>query len=475
MQFVAIGTGVFSENQPVEDQYNYVMRPGMTSAIWTEYVGEVTKSYVNVFSFEPDQGLRKQLLLQFAPVFLSATERRYQSDFAASMGVGLSANLLMADYVGAYRSNGTGAYDPMYKWHQQVPMAFEGDAGDLCSSVPAYWAVVGSLAKHVDYLRMDEDLVQGADGGPTANVPIFAGAQQYVGRVGEEAPSVLVTSYVSTATRCRRVAGPVGVCCMHTAISCKLITASRISQAPSIPNWAISTFCFARWTAFRVDAPYRRPTTKAQIVVCGNPSRAVPCRKRGWATVRPTGTARRSSVRTIHVTISHTTRICRHWSARTPLTTVISTTSEIGRAKAARRGSLGARIAIRTGEEQPLHVLSDRYSYIDGSQTSSVALTVGTLTSAPINGSFGTIAGGEKAAIGPDGKNYIQKTGSKKLMEVTFSIPDGRFAGRLSGARISTLIVGRQGGVSMAMSGCTWSTSRDMMARRDRLGHLRLP
>ena len=192
MQFVAIGTGVFSENQPVEDQYNYVMTGvGMTSAIWTEYVNEVTKSYVNAFSFEPDQGLRKQLLLQFAPVFLAPLETR-SVHFAASMGVGLSANMLMADYVGAYRANGTGAYDPMYKWHQQVPIAFEADAGDLCSSVLAYWAVVGSLDKHVDYLRIDEDLVQGADGGPTANVPVFAWAQEYIGQVGEQAPSAWV-------------------------------------------------------------------------------------------------------------------------------------------------------------------------------------------------------------------------------------------------------------------------------------------
>ena len=51
MQFVAIGTGVFSENQPIEDQYDYFMTGlGMTSAIWIEYVNAVTKAYVNAFS-----------------------------------------------------------------------------------------------------------------------------------------------------------------------------------------------------------------------------------------------------------------------------------------------------------------------------------------------------------------------------------------------------------------------------------------
>ena len=41
--------------------------------------------------------------------------------------------------------------------------------------------------------------------------------------------------------------------------------------------------------------------------------------------------------------------------------------------------------------------------------------------------------GGEKAAVAPDGKNYIQKTGTKQVKEVIFTIPDGRFAGRLTG------------------------------------------
>ena len=40
---------------------------------------------------------------------------------------------------------------------------------------------------------------------------------------------------------------------------------------------------------------------------------------------------------------------------------------------------------------------------------------------------------GEKAALAPDGKNYIQKSNSKQLKEVTFAVLDGKFAGRLTG------------------------------------------
>ena len=42
-------------------------------------------------------------------------------------------------------------------------------------------------------------------------------------------------------------------------------------------------------------------------------------------------------------------------------------------------------------------------------------------------------ANGEKAAVAPDGKNYIQKTGTKQLQSVTFTISDGKLAGRLPG------------------------------------------
>ena len=193
MRFIAIGTGVFSENQPVEDQYNYVMQNlGMTSAIWTEYVEEVTGAYIAAFSDVPDQGLRRQLLMQYAPVFLLPMERENLTDFASPMGVGMSANLLMADYIDAYRPNGTGMYDPIYKWWRQVPIAFEAYATDLCNPVLVYWGVVGALGKHVDYLRTGDPLLRGADGKPTANVPVFEWARPYVGRTAEDTSSAWV-------------------------------------------------------------------------------------------------------------------------------------------------------------------------------------------------------------------------------------------------------------------------------------------
>ncbi len=193
MEFVALGTGVFSENQPVEDKYNYVMTgAGMTSAIWTEYVNEVTKAYVSAFSSAPNQAPDRDLLLQFAPTFLSGMEKRNTTDFASALGVGMSSNFLMADYTAAYTEYGNGAFDPIQKWWQQVPIAFEHNPTDLCNPLLVYWAVVGSLDKHVDYLRTADTLLRGSDGLPNINAPVYKWAQQYIGKKPEDAPSAWV-------------------------------------------------------------------------------------------------------------------------------------------------------------------------------------------------------------------------------------------------------------------------------------------
>ena len=79
MQFVAIGTGLFGENQPVDDQYNYMMTDstgaGMSSAIWIEYINEVSKKYASAFVSIPGQGPNRHLLLQYAPTYPKPSRR----------------------------------------------------------------------------------------------------------------------------------------------------------------------------------------------------------------------------------------------------------------------------------------------------------------------------------------------------------------------------------------------------------------
>ena len=116
----------------------------------------------------------------------------------------MSANLLMADYTGAYRANGTGVYDPIDKWWPRVPIAFEACCFVFVQPrLLAYRAVVGSLDKHVDYLRTADSLLRASDGGPTANVPVFEWAlskNRQLARGGS--PQRVGGGTRNTATRC---------------------------------------------------------------------------------------------------------------------------------------------------------------------------------------------------------------------------------------------------------------------------------
>ncbi len=190
MQFVAIGTGVYGENQPTQDQYNYVMEgAGLTSTNWTDTINRITEKYASAFTL-PGIGPARHLLLQFAPSYKSANEKRDTADYAASLKVGLSSNFLMPDYTQSYKSDRTGAYDPIRSYWDRVPIAMESYTLDLCSPLLTYWALINGVEKHVDYLRADDRLVRAADGSLTANAPFFTWAQQFLGKTPQDTPSV---------------------------------------------------------------------------------------------------------------------------------------------------------------------------------------------------------------------------------------------------------------------------------------------
>ncbi len=151
----------------------------------------MSKKHASAFVSIPGQGPNRHLVLQYAPTFKSVSERVITTDFAGGLGIGMSSNFLAPDYLQSYKDDGTGAYDPILKWWQQAPIAFESYSTDLCNPVLAYWAAVSGLDKHVDYLRVAETLLR-SNGQPTVNVPIFAWARQYVGKTTQDTPSVWV-------------------------------------------------------------------------------------------------------------------------------------------------------------------------------------------------------------------------------------------------------------------------------------------
>ncbi len=198
LQFVAMGTGVYGENQPTQsDNYpdshfdHVVSNAGLTQQGWIDYVNFVTDSYAAAFNLVPGQGPNRHLLLQYSPVYKSVDEREKTTDYAASRAVGLSANFLAPDWTQAYRSDGDGQYDPIRKYYNQVPIAFESYPSDLCSPVLAYWALIGGVEKHADYIRADISLIRNwSDGSLTENAPFYDWAGQYLGKTVQNAPQV---------------------------------------------------------------------------------------------------------------------------------------------------------------------------------------------------------------------------------------------------------------------------------------------
>ena len=200
LEFVAMGTGVYGESQPAQDTkeweygttFDHVIKAaGMdTTEKWRAWVNEVTATYAAAFA--PASGARplKPLLLQYAPFFLDMAELGYTTDYAAEIGVGASHNRLIPEWTLLYRNNKAGAYDPIRRHWQDVPTAFEGVSSDIgCSPVLSYWAIAGAVARHTDYLRLDSWLLSADGVTPTAHVPAVEWARPFLGKTAADAPA----------------------------------------------------------------------------------------------------------------------------------------------------------------------------------------------------------------------------------------------------------------------------------------------
>ncbi len=379
----------------------------------------------------------RQLLLQYAPTFLSAAEKRNTTDFAAALGVGMSSNFLMADWTQAYLADGNGAFDPIRKWWQQVPIAFENYATDLCNPLLVYWAVVGSLDKHVDYLRTADSLLRGSDGLPSVNAPVYAWVQPYIGQTAEAAPSVwVVLREHRNPTRASCRGGSSGLLYFHT----NAVAAGYYSLAHSTgaANAELGNFDYYLYQVDTIPGGRTVAETNDKGVdsrYARDPSTGNPLPEAGLGNCPPSG---------YDQTLFGANYPCNYQPYNPDLPALAGQNPDDYRDFYAVSDWTGAGkeawIVRRTDQNadaaknNPYMFFQIDNGYIDGSQTYPVALTVQYFD-------IGTdkwqlkydSASGEKAAVAPDGKNYIQKTGSKQLKSVTFTLSDGKFAGRLAG------------------------------------------
>ena len=194
--FIGIGTGRHGETWPVQplsrpSEASALRAAGLTSEKWVQYVKDVTDIYVQAFTGDPRYGGCSggpciPLMLQAAPYFDSPKERKEETDYAATLGVGDSNNGLYPDQEGANFPNGIGQYDPIDKHWPEAPMAFETYGYMLdCSngydpraantpdrtSWSVYWAMLNGLDKHIDFFRPRVDLLLKPAPGSDVNDP----------------------------------------------------------------------------------------------------------------------------------------------------------------------------------------------------------------------------------------------------------------------------------------------------------------
>lgn len=198
--WVAIGTGLYGENQPCADYYDTCLQnEWLTPVLWANTSFEITQMYVDAFSQTP-------VLFQYAPVYQGDWQRKDCSDYAASRGAGLMHDGLVPDREKAYGSNvacdnQAGHWDPIAAHWRNVPIAFETYRQYLPTHVDVYWGFLNGLAKHADYFNAGKCLLNLCNDQleliepltpRTENFAIFRFANRYAGKTVHNTPSVWI-------------------------------------------------------------------------------------------------------------------------------------------------------------------------------------------------------------------------------------------------------------------------------------------
>jgi hypothetical protein len=189
--WVEPGVGMYGETIPGEAytpaQVACLEGAGLTSQLWIDTVNAITAKFRQEFPNKP-------LLLQYAPQFKEACERKAFTDFAAGLGVGLKHNGLAPDgdalviSTQGYSLYGCGQYDPMLFYSNTVPIAWEGTYPyRLSDETLTYWAMLNGLDKRASYFAIGPELIRNS-----ANASILRFANRMAGRTVEDAPMAWV-------------------------------------------------------------------------------------------------------------------------------------------------------------------------------------------------------------------------------------------------------------------------------------------
>ncbi|MCS7038120.1 MAG: DNRLRE domain-containing protein, partial [Caldilineales bacterium] len=188
IEFLEIGIGIYGETKPSDNEHRQCLADaGLTSNLWVETARRIMDMHVAAFP-------RTRLVLMYAPFFQSPYERRLMTDYAAALGIGLKHNGLRPDADAthindpSYSLFGTGQYDPMFKWWQDVSIGWESYEEQYMTGLTnTVWGVLSGLDKHADYFVFSRTLIEKPE-----RHPILRFALQHLGKTIADSPSAWV-------------------------------------------------------------------------------------------------------------------------------------------------------------------------------------------------------------------------------------------------------------------------------------------
>ncbi len=256
VEWIQLGSGIYGETQPsiaahdacVSDQIKRDFPAGTDpSGVWISTVNAIVDIYARQFD-------HKAVMVQFAPTFLGASERKYITDHAASVGVGLKHNGLRVDDQWAVvlppsSSAGTGAWDPFFAHWPRVATAWETYrtvSGYLTNDTLEYWGLLNGLNKHPDYFALQSNLIT-----DTGDKDFLRFVNQHSGVTLQNTPSVWVAL--------RETEQPASTNPQRGNFGFWLTQDDGIAGGRSVAAWNISTYKYGRYTRrtdFRNGNPY---------------------------------------------------------------------------------------------------------------------------------------------------------------------------------------------------------------------------
>lgn len=183
--FLQVGVGMFGETQPGRDEQDACLEAaGLSSAKWVEYAEWAIDTYAAAFPKTP-------LVLEYAPRYIYACERRTLADYAATRGVGLQHSGLVPDGGGDTiiddgAAAGCGQYDPLLAWSGRATLGWEGtEWGEHTGATATMWRIYNGLDKHPDFMLLDAPQV--SDPARRSDIEF---ANRYLARTVRNTPGV---------------------------------------------------------------------------------------------------------------------------------------------------------------------------------------------------------------------------------------------------------------------------------------------